>query len=142
MDVKHTLICYVCLCGRFSNMVFLRFFFSLFDVFDVFVLRFFFFAVQYWKAAELRPPGGLQLAPQKSHFLCPNVVSMFFNCFCMFFTVTVPWPPLKEICLQGGRVRGGMEKETVSCTFPSPFFQRLFLSFCSFICFLLFLFLL
>ena len=113
----------------FLSPFFLRFSLSFFLRFFVVFPTFFTLAGQYWKAAELRHPGGLQAGASEVAFLCPNVFSTIFNVFCTFFTVTIPCPPLEEICLQGERVGGWIEKDTVFPTFLCPFFLRFLLSF-------------
>ena len=94
VDVKNALSVFPKI---FARTFFLRFFartffptvcisvfsstFSSFVCFYLFLYNFptnFILAGQYWKAAELRPPGGLQAGGSEVAFLCPNVVSTFF----------------------------------------------------------------
>ena len=105
------------------------FFFRFFYVFLLFFLRFFLWSattgkLQGWDLLEASRP-----APQKSHSFAPTFFLRFLNVFCTFFTVTIPCPPLEEICLQGERVGGWIEKDTVFPTFLCPFFLRFLLSF-------------
>ena len=114
---------------RFYIRFFLRFFLSFFLRSFLVLSTFFSLVGQHWKAAGLRPPGGLQAGASKAGFLCPNDFSTFLHVFCTFFTVTIPCPPLKQICLQGGRVGGGIENDTVFSTFICSFFLRFLLPF-------------
>ena len=110
---------------RFSYVFLFRFFY----VFLLFFLRFLLWLADTeklpsWDILEASRP-----ALQKSQSFAPTFFLRFLNVFCTFFTVIMACPPLKGICLQGGRVGGGIEKDTVFSTFFCPFFLRCSLSF-------------
>ena len=108
---------------RFSYVFLFRFFLRFFLLCFSYVFYFGWPILKSCRAeTSWRPPG----RRFRSRIPLPQ---RFFYVFCTFFTVTMPCPPLKGICLQSGRVGGGIEKDTVFSTFLCPFFLRFLLSF-------------